>query len=193
MRHRSLPLSRFLPVVLFLLTVPAFAHHLPPGMEEIDEFSDSASFLIGFNHPLTGVDHLVVALLTGAAAARAGKAAGWLLTGAGLALLTGYVLGFRGLSMPGGEMMIAASVLISSLVMLRRFGRFPAALAALPAAFQLWHGNLHALEMPAGSGAGVHAAGAVSATVLLMVSGWALAMLYRQHTAGVPRRAIVSP
>ena len=65
MRHRILSLYSLLPAVFVLLAVPVFAHHLPPGMEEVDEFSDSASFLMGINHPLSGLDHLLAALLTG--------------------------------------------------------------------------------------------------------------------------------
>lgn len=161
-------------------------------MEEIDEFSDGASFLAGFNHPLMGLDHLIAALITGVCAAKAGKWGMWLLAGAGVAMAAGYAGGYSGIKLPGGDLMIASTVVISAVVMAGSSSRYILPAAALTAAFQLWHGNLHALEMPGGAGHGAHVSGAVSATVLCMVCGWALATLSFRRSFGNSHRIIPS-
>lgn len=178
--------------LLMQLGSTAFAHHLPPGIAEIDEFFDSASFLAGFNHPLIGFDHLIAALIAGICASRAGKWASWILVGAGAALMAGCGFGFSGLRLPEGELIVAATVVASATFMVGfSSGRvWPA--AAITAACQLWHGDLHALEMPRGTGAGAHAFGAVSATLLCMVCGWALATLFLRRTLQTSRRVIHS-
>lgn len=192
MRLRFFSHSISISSLLLLLATTAFAHHLPPGMEEIDEFSNGASFLAGFNHPVMGLDHLIAALITGVCAARVGKWGIWLLAAAGVAMAAGYAGGFGGLRLPGGDLMIAATVVISAVVMAGSSSRQILPAATLTASFQLWHGNLHALEMPSGAGSSAHASGAVCATVLCMVCGWALATLSFRRSIGNSHRVIPS-
>ena len=63
-----------LAVTLLLIFSPlsASAHHLPPELEEVDEFADAA-FQAGLRHPWQGLDHWLLAAvagLLGAAAVR---------------------------------------------------------------------------------------------------------------------------
>lgn len=170
----------FLYCLLFSLVVaaPAFAHHLPPGMEDVDEFGDSASFLLGFNHPLTGLDHLAAALLTGVVAARfarTGRVA--LLAGALGALLAGSLTARAGLMLPAGEAMLLVSVIAAfAVILFRSPGPLRIGAGAL-LAFQVWHGNAHAREAPSTGSSGHYLAGVCMAAVLTMVIGLALALL----------------
>ncbi len=49
-----------------ILTVPLHAHHLPPGLEEVDEFDNAAAFQGGMVHAFSGSDHWLLAVLGGA-------------------------------------------------------------------------------------------------------------------------------
>jgi len=46
--------------------------------------------------------------------------------------------------------------------------------------FQVWHGNAHAMEAPLTASRGYYLAGAVTATMLTMIMGLALALLARR-------------
>lgn len=67
--HR--PLRRLLVCLgfLWLASVPLMAHHLPPGMEDVDEFEDGMAFMAGIRHPLLGWDHWLFAVVVGVVAA----------------------------------------------------------------------------------------------------------------------------
>jgi urease accessory protein len=174
MRPRPLLLSAIL-AALCLLTAPAFAHHLPPGMEEVDEFADSASFLIGFNHPLTGWDHLLAALLTGVVAA--------------VLLLAGFAAGRASVVLPGGEFFIMATVGIAGMVALLRSKCAVQRGAWVLAAFQAWHGNIHALEVVPRTAGVPYAAGLAAATLVLAALGYAVARLARRWKLQLAREA----
>jgi urease accessory protein len=180
---RPSPISALWPGLLLTLAagIPAFAHHLPPGMEEVDEFADHASFLMGFNHPLGGMVHLASALLIGAVAARLGRGGRMTLPGAAAALAAGCAAGAAGITVPGGEAVIVASVVAGVAAVFLKAGRVLPAVAAVLVVFQFWHGNVHAVESPARAAGGLYAAGAVVATLLLMIMGFAI-------TRGLSRR-----
>jgi urease accessory protein len=176
MRHRFLRLPAVLSLISFWLSLPALAHHLPPGMEEVDEFSDGASFLVGMNHPLSGFDHVLAALLVGAVAARFGRAGRILLPAASLGgLLAGAIMP----RLPAGEAVLAISVLgAAGLVFLRSARALPAGVVML-VLFQVWHGNVHAAEAPGSVARALYVTGAGAATLLCMILGLAVTLLIR--------------
>jgi urease accessory protein len=189
MRPRPLLLSVIL-AALCLLTAPAFAHHLPPGMEEVDEFADGTSFLIGFNHPLTGWDHLLAALLTGVVAARLGKTGRVALpAAAAVMLLAGFAAGRASVVLPGGEFFIMATVGIAGMVAFLRSKCAVQRGAWVLAAFQAWHGNIHALEVVPRTAGVPYAAGLATATLVLAALGYAVARLARRWKLQLAREA----
>lgn len=153
------------------------------------------AFVQGAVHPLTGLDHLAAMVsvgLWGALNARdTGGAKGrttrlWALPAAfATALLAGALLGMAGLSAPGIEPMIAASLLILGLLVAAR-ARLPQALSAgLVAGFAVFHGLAHGQELP---GHAVPAlAGMVLATAALHLGG-ILAGLGLRDAGSAPRR-----
>ncbi len=177
MRHRILSLSLLLPALCLLLAVPAFAHHLPPGMEEVDEFADGASFLMGMNHPLSGLDHLLAALLTGVVAARFGKGG---RVGVLAAATGGLFAGGLAAQLPAGEAMLLASVIAAAGIAFFRSARALQVGAGALVLFQIWHGNAHATEAPLTVTRGYYLAGAGTATLLTMILGLSLALLARR-------------
>lgn len=59
--------------LLFITVLPLQAHHLPPGMEDVDEFEDMAAFAAGLRHPWLSVDHWLFAIMAGAVVGLARK------------------------------------------------------------------------------------------------------------------------
>ena len=177
MSHRNLSVAAILPVLCLLMATSALAHHLPPGIDEVDEFAEGVSFLVGFTHPLSGLDHLLAALLTGAVAARLGASGRRaLITGAAGALMAGFWAGgVSGILLPGGEAVILASIAAAAGTLILRTGRALLGGAWVLVIFQLWHGNAHGLEIPAGAAGGPFALGVCVATWGLFVAGAVMA------------------
>jgi urease accessory protein len=130
-----------------------------------------AGFLHGLEHPLGGADHLLAMFAVGLWAAAAGGRAIWALPLAFLAgMLGGGVLGMAGLTVPGVEPLILASIILlgAAVALVTRPPLVPALMAV--ACFGLAHGNAHGLEAPATGFAG-YAAGFFLATAGLHGAG----------------------
>ncbi len=126
--------------------LPALAHtgalgdHVHPG------------FMAGLLHPFTGIDHLAAMLAVGAWSALAVRPV-WVAPLAFVALLgAGALGGLAGVAVPGVEPMIAASLLVTGLLIATR-AQWPVWAAALVAGlFAFFHGAAHGMEL---SGVGV--------------------------------------
>lgn len=149
----------------------------------------AGSFFQGALHPLTGLDHLAAMVSVGlwsaltAAPARAGRAASsmWAAPAAFAAtLLLGALLGLGGLSLPGIEPMIAASLLVMGLLVCTRTALPTLAGGALVALFALFHGLAHGAEL-AGGHAAAALAGMVLSTAALHAAGLAMGMALRRR------------
>ena len=146
-----------------------------------------ASFMQGVLHPLTGLDHLAamvsVGLWSALSTAPARAAAQWSAPAAFAAtLLLGAVLGLGGLSLPGIEPMIAASLLVLGMLVCTRAALPPLAGATLVAVFALFHGLAHGAEL-AGGQAAAALAGMVLATAALHALGLGLGLALRGRAA----------
>ena len=140
------------------------------------------SFMSGFVHPLFGLDHLAamvsVGLWSALAARRAGPGMLWGPVGFAGMLLVGALLGLQGVQLPAVEPMIAASLLVTGLLVVSRL-RVPGAVAALVVGvFAVFHGVAHGYELAGSDSAWQTLAGMLTATVLLhcagLAAGWAL-------------------
>ena len=109
--------------------------------------TDPPSFFTGSAHPLCGLDHLAVMVSVGLwsalSARRAGPALLWGPAGFAGMLLVGALLGLRGLQVPAVEAMIAASLVVTGLLVVSRL-RLPGVVAALlVGVFAVFHGLAH--------------------------------------------------
>ena len=126
--------------------LPALAHtgalgdHVHPG------------FMAGLLHPFTGIDHLAAMLAVGVWSALAVRPV-WVAPLAFVALLgAGALGGLAGVAVPGVEPMIAASLLVTGLLIATR-AQWPVRAAARVAGlFAFFHGAAHGMEL---SGVGV--------------------------------------
>ena len=135
-------------------------------------------FGAGFSHPLSGLDHMLAMIAVGVWGAFLGRPLilalpvifpGFMALGAGLGMLA--------LPVPPVEAGIAVSVLTLGVMILFAV-RAPALLACMiVAAFGLFHGYAHGLELPLSADPVGYTAGFVLSTGLLHLSGIALGLL----------------
>lgn len=158
--------SRWLTAAALLAAAPlAMAH---PG-------HDNLSLAAGFMHPLTGLDHLLVMIAVGLWAGKLGGAARWQLPLTFVLLMAvGAALGMAGVSLPGLETLVAATVMALGLLLALSVRLSTAARLALVAVFALLHGLAHGGELAGGSALLVMA-GMLVATAMLHALGLLLA------------------
>lgn len=106
-------------------------------------------FAAGLAHPLLGLDHVLAALAAGVWAARQCRSSRWLVPGAFLvALLGGVALAALSVALPMVEPVIAGSLLVLGLLLIRDV-RFPPEIGvAVVALLALFHGYAHGALAP---------------------------------------------
>lgn len=145
----------------------------------------------GFLHPIAGVDHLLLLIGVGAAAASlSAQLLLWALAGA----LLGGLAGAMGFALPFAEILAALAISAVALLILRahRDGPMPARLGfggALVAGAVALHALLHGGEAPADPTAFGWWLGAFAAS--LLVSGGSFLALRRLPPVWTPRLALL--
>lgn len=167
----------------------AMAHIGADGAAHIHAPDWSNSLAQGFTHPLTGLDHLAAMVTVGLWSVLGQKSqtsdrGPWRLLSKPLAfaltLLIGAAAGMTGMSVPGVEPMIAASLLVLGLLLATRAQMAPTVSASLVAAFAFFHGAAHGQEL---SGHAIAAlAGMVLCTGLLHTAGMAAGFALRAQS-----------
>lgn len=182
-------------LLLCLTAAPLHAHHLPPGMEDVDEFEDGAAFMAGVRHPLLGMDHAFLAIAVGAmAVAVMRKRNSKNLVNALLAgTAAGAVLGVNDVVLPGSQFssLMAYAVPVAVFVLKDRMsGWTRAGLVVLAALLQ---GNEHGVAWPLESAAGIYMLGILATTTALVSAGYAVAWAARQTGQSLIRRPVAVP
>jgi urease accessory protein len=136
------------------------------------------SLAAGFEHPLTGVDHMLAMVAVGLWAGLVGGRAlwAWPVAFVGVTVLGG-ALPMTGVALPFVEPGILASVVVLGLLVLAAIRLPVLAGAALVALFALLHGHAHGAELPADAAGATYAAGFAVATALLHALGLGIARL----------------
>lgn len=167
-----------------LLPGLAFAHTGVDGHAHL-------GFMTGFLHPLTGMDHLAVMVSVGLWSALSARRAGvellWGPLGFAGMLLVGAVLGLQGMQLPAVEPMIAASLLVTGLLVVTRWRVPGLAAALLVGVFAVFHGLAHGYELADAANAWVTLSGMLVATVLLHLAGLGMGWALRSASVWIPR------
>lgn len=189
MSFSALPSPRALRALLALaaaLPAAAFAHTGVDGHTHLD-------FFTGLLHPLTGMDHLAamvaVGLWSALAARRAGPELLWGPLGFAGMLLAGALLGLQGVQLPAVEPMIAASLLVTGLLVVTRWHVPGIAAALIVGVFAAFHGLAHGSELAGAPSAWVTLSGMLAATALLHLAGLSAGWALRGASAWLPRAA----
>ena len=173
MRHpRAWGASRIVVATLLALVSAVASAHQESGQ--------TAGFLAGLAHPVSGMDHVLAMIAVGLWGAVLGAPAIWVLPVAfPVVMAFGGLLGLLGCSLPGVEIGIAVSAIVLG-AMVATEVRPPIALAAVIVAFfAIFHGHAHGRELPEGTSALLYSLGFVVATGLLHAVGIVLGVAHR--------------
>jgi urease accessory protein len=163
--------TRLLLFLLLLWPVTAFAHMR--GGEAI-------GFVGGFQHPISGLDHVLAMVAVGLWGAQLGPPAVWLLPVTfPMVMAFGGMLGLMGVKLPGVEVCIALSAIALGLMVLREAKPNLLAAAFLVGFFAIFHGHAHGTELPPGANGLLYSIGFVVATGLLHATGIAIGTIHR--------------
>jgi urease accessory protein len=145
-------------------------------------------FIHGLMHPFSGLDHTLAMIAVGLFAARLNGRAFWLMPTSFVLLVNlGAAFAYSDVGLPYVEIAIAASVLVTGLLIAAR-PHFPAAIGiALVGFFGIFHGHAHGMEVPDEASLLTYMAGFSLATALLHVAGIALAKAASKVTASTKR------
>jgi urease accessory protein len=102
-------------ILLVLGSAPAFAHHLMGGRTPA---TFTEGLLSGIGHPVIGLDHFAAVVAVGCLAA-AHRVAPALAIGFVVAMMAGVALHLNGTTVPGAEILVALSVIVLGVFMLR--------------------------------------------------------------------------
>jgi urease accessory protein len=160
-------------VIATLLVHTPFAHaHVERGQ--------ATGFMLGFEHPWSGLDHVVAMLAVGIWGAQLGAPAVWLLPVVfPMVMAQGAFLGLIGLPLPGVEVGIALSALLLGAMVGGAVRPKLVVAVFLVGAFAVFHGHAHGTELPAGQSGLLYSMGFVIATGCLHGLGIALGLLHR--------------
>jgi urease accessory protein len=172
--------GKLLLVSALVLTLPALAQ-AHPGHDGHDL---TWSFVTGFDHPLSGWDHLLAMVAVGLWAAMLGGRARWLVPTAFIGtMMVGAVLAHNAPPLSGIEQGIAASLFILGLMIVFAV-RLPLSICmGVVGVFALFHGWAHGAEMPVTSSGFSYGTGFVVSTALLHAAGLGLGFLLHKQTS----------
>lgn len=149
-----------------------------------------AGFAAGMAHPFLGLDHLLAMIAVGIWAAQLGGRARWGVPLAFIGMMAfGAMLALAGVTLPGVEAGIAASVLILGLL-IALAARLPVlGSMLLVGAFAVFHGHAHGAELPQAASVAFYGLGLMVATATLHGFGLGLGMTFRHLSVTAVRVA----
>ena len=170
-------MNRRSPLPLTLLPLAAF---LPNEAGAHIVKGEAIGFVSGFEHPISGFDHIIAMVAVGLWGAQLGAPAIWVLPVAfPLVMSVGGFLGLIGVPLPGSEIAIALSGVCLGAAVLTQLRPPLWVAAALVGVFGLFHGYAHGAELPPGQNAVLYSIGFILATGLLHATGISLGLVHR--------------
>ncbi len=142
------------------------------------EGGQAAGFLTGFQHPWSGLDHILAMIAVGLWGAQLGSPALWLLPIAfPMMMAVGAMMGLMGIPVPGVEIGIALSAIVLGSMILAELRPKLAIAISVVGVFAIFHGHAHGTELPAGQSGLLYSMGFVIATGCLHGVGIALGLV----------------
>jgi len=171
--QRIRTLHLYLACAAFCLIMPTMAHaHVEQGQ--------AAGFLTGFEHPWSGLDHILAMIAVGLWGAQLGNPAIWVLPIAfPMMMALGGMMGLLGIPVPGVEAGIAVSAIILGLVVLLDIRPNLVIAALLVGFFAIFHGHAHGTELPPGQSGLLYSMGFVIGTGCLHGVGIMIGLIHR--------------
>ena len=140
----------------------------------------AVSFLTGFEHPWSGLDHVLAMMAVGLWGAQLGNPAIWILPIIfPLVMSFGAMMGLLGIPLPGIEIGIATSAIVLGIMVLGEVRPKLIIAATLVGCFAVFHGHAHGTELPTGQSGILYSMGFVFATGCLHGVGIAIGLIHR--------------
>jgi len=160
-----------LALILLICAMPAVAH---------PQKGEAVGFLTGFEHPISGWDHILAMVAVGLWGAQLGAPAIWLLPVAfPMVMAVGGMLGLMGIPLPGVECGIALSAISLGAVVMFEIKPPLGIAAAVVGFFAIFHGHAHGTELPPGQSALLYSLGFVIATGTLHAIGIGIGTVHK--------------
>jgi len=141
---------------------------------------DAGGFLIGMQHPISGLDHVLAMVAVGLWGAQLGAPALWLLPVAfPMMMAFGGMFGLLGLPLPGVEVGIAVSAIVLGIMVCREVRPALWISLSIVAFFAIFHGHAHGTELPPGQSGILYSMGFVMATGCLHGVGIGIGLIHR--------------
>jgi len=176
--------SSLLGLVLLAIALPTAANaHMLAG--------EGGGFLHGFEHPLSGLDHMLAMFCVGLWGAQMGGRSVWSLPVAfPLIMVVGGIMGIAGVPLPAVESGIALSIIVlgAAIALLWRPPEWLAVLVI--GVFAIFHGYAHGAELPTAADPADYALGFVVATGLIHLAGIAVGLGFQRLQGGQVARAL---
>jgi len=152
-------------IVVVATSLPAAAH---PG------HGDTGGFVLGFLHPMSGLDHILAMVSVGLLAGLLGGRALWALPLSFMAMMAGgAALAMTGFNLPFVELAIALSVIVLGAAVALQMPLPISAAVAMVGFFAVFHGFAHGAEMPLDASGAKFGGGFLLATAILHLAGLA--------------------
>jgi urease accessory protein len=150
------------------------------ALAHILEGDAAGGFISGFEHPISGWDHILAMVSVGLWGAQLGAPAIWLLPVTfPMVMAFGGMLGLMGVPLPGTEVGIALSAVGLGAVVATEAKPPLWAAAVLVGFFAIFHGHAHGTEIPPDQNGVLYSIGFVVATGLLHLTGIAIGLIHR--------------
>ena len=149
----------------------------------------SGGFLIGVQHPISGLDHVLAMIAVGLWGAQLGVPALWVLPVAfPMMMAFGGMFGLMGIPLPGVEVGIAVSAIVLGIMVFTEARPALAVSLAIVAFFAIFHGHAHGTELPQGQSGLLYSMGFVMATGCLHGVGIAIGLVHRWNAGRMALR-----
>ena len=167
-----------IPVLFFGLGCPTSARAHEYNMAADNPLT---ALLSGMSHPVTGLDHFLAMFAVGFVSIFYRPKDIWIIPSIFLvAMLLGFVGGLIAGALPVSELAIALSVILLGLCMAAQ-GSIPRTVVLLlVAVFALFHGHVHAIELPNAGATWIYAVGFLSGTAGIHIGGILVAEILRK-------------
>src|SRR6201981_4073164 len=170
-QHPGSARRSFLTFFLLLYPLTVFAHQR--GGEAI-------GFASAFEHPISGLDHILALAAVGMWGAQLGAPAIWVLPVVfPMVMALGGMTGLMGIKLPGIELCIALSAVALGFAVFREARPKLWIAAIIVGVFAIAHGHAHGTELPLGASGVLYSIGFVIATGLLHALGIGIGLAHR--------------
>ena len=184
---RSLPISKAAMRASLLILILSMAK--PTVLFAHIHGAETFGFTSGFEHPISGLDHILAMVAVGIWGAQLGGPAIWLLPVIfPIVMAFGGMLGLIGINLPGIELCIALSAVALGFAVFREARPRLWIAAIIVGFFAIAHGHAHGTELPERASGVLYSIGFVIATGLLHALGIAMGLVHRWSVGRVALR-----